>query len=416
MPETTNQEDFGLPLGKYKESFKAYESAQKPRLEELGKAEEEKAKIEAEGVKKGYERLQTGEKEYKEKVKEVPVFEPTRESVGDLVRLFATLGVVAFGSGGKGRYSGTAAMNNLASAMEGYKKGQKDLFQREMQEFDKNLKSVLETNRQAAEELRHVAELARMDPVMAQSQARVYGAKYAGTKLQYDFEKTSWDQKLKTATHLDDAAQKLELARAKLEAKEAQEGFRKMTEKDSTAQINRVAISRELKEAIPILDKVYQSGQWNKLSALLALPGGARFAEFAAKNNEELKKQGLDDDAIKLLRTFARFRSKEFDTAGKALTQREDDILAPLYQASFRDYNAVRNSMEQGLKVMDFENKASVATVSGMRRLMPLLEEEADQVFGRVTSKAPISSNESDNLTDAEKKELEELRKKHGRT
>jgi hypothetical protein len=102
----------------------------------------------------------------------------------------------------------------------------------------------------------------------------------------------------------------------------------------------------ELEEGIDILDRINKEGKWSKMTTLLALD--TRAAEAAFKD---------DPEALKLIRTFAFFRSKEFETGGKALTKMEDRILAPLYRSDLRVYEAVRNAMVTGSQEMTREKE-----------------------------------------------------------
>jgi hypothetical protein len=209
---------------KYRAAFAEQEAKQKPLIEELGFAEREKARIEREGVESGQAKMKEGFATYQEQIKTPQEFirkgfEPTRENATDLTALFATTAVAAFMGGGGGRYSGMAALNNMAGAMEGYRKGRKDLFERELKEFDKNFKAAQTALQTASDELKSVVEIAKLDPVLAQSKAKEYAAKYAGTKLAYDFNKGSFDQKIKTATEIDKAVMKMKEAIAKTEGK-----------------------------------------------------------------------------------------------------------------------------------------------------------------------------------------------------
>ena len=90
----------------------------------------------------------------------IEAFAPTPESGSDLAKLFALTTAITFFGGGKGRYSGQAAMGNLASAMDGYKKGRKDLFAQEMKEYDKNMKSAMENNKLIEDKLKEYLDLA----------------------------------------------------------------------------------------------------------------------------------------------------------------------------------------------------------------------------------------------------------------
>ena len=72
-------------------------------------------------------------------------FAPTQESAGDLAKLFSLLSVAAFSSGGKGKYAGMQAMSAMTGAMKGYKQGQKEVYDKEVKNFEENLK-VLKTH------------------------------------------------------------------------------------------------------------------------------------------------------------------------------------------------------------------------------------------------------------------------------
>lgn len=78
-------------------------------------------------------------------------FAPTQETGTDLAKLFAITTAMSFLGGGRGRYTGNAALTNLASAMDGYKKGRKDVFEQEMKTYDRNVKATIEHNKQIKE-------------------------------------------------------------------------------------------------------------------------------------------------------------------------------------------------------------------------------------------------------------------------
>jgi len=72
----------------------------------------------------------------------LPEFHPTQEnaqSIGELFSLVATFGVL-MGAGAKG--SAQAAMGSMTGMLDGWKKGRKDLYERELKEFDKNFQRM----------------------------------------------------------------------------------------------------------------------------------------------------------------------------------------------------------------------------------------------------------------------------------
>ena len=80
---------------------------------------------------------------------------------------------MAFTSGGKSRYSGTMALNNMSGAIEGYRKGRKDLFEREMKEFEKNIKSTIENNNVIKQRLQNAQSKLAVDRDAAMSDLKV---------------------------------------------------------------------------------------------------------------------------------------------------------------------------------------------------------------------------------------------------
>lgn len=124
----------------------------------------------------------------------------------------------------------------------------------------------------------------------------------------------------------------------------------KIPVKDRDAYQLREMTIPALQEGISTLDRLQKEGKWTKMTTLLAIPGrGNEAAELAFKD---------DPGALSLIRTFARFRSAEFETAGKALTAREDQILRPLYRADLRTYEGIRNAMSEGLNEMKNQKRA----------------------------------------------------------
>jgi len=80
------------------------------------------------------------------KMQEESAFVPTKESAKDIAGLFALMSVAAFGSGGKGKYSGMQALASLTGAMKGYQAGQKDVYDKEIKNFEENLKATRQHN------------------------------------------------------------------------------------------------------------------------------------------------------------------------------------------------------------------------------------------------------------------------------
>ena len=119
-------------------------------------------------------------------------FVPSKETATDLTALFSTVALTAFLSG-TGNYSGVAALNNMAGAMEGYRKGRKDLFDREMRQFEKNLKAQLENNRLLSEKLTRTLDMFSKNRDDALAQLNMIDAELQGGKIKYDVRNKNLD-------------------------------------------------------------------------------------------------------------------------------------------------------------------------------------------------------------------------------
>lgn len=304
---------------------------------------------------------------------EVP-FTPTRDNAMDLATLYSLIGVVGFaiGSGGKGNaMAAMSAMNGMAT---GYQQGRMDLYAREKDLFDTNLKQLKTRADTLGRDLERITKLAAYDRQAAELEADALFAEQGANFMKEYTRKYGLPKSLELAKQNVQSAQKIfelkekqetdaqrrrEDREFKLEIARMQDATRrdiaamkgggrdqKLTKEERAAHRLRTNLIPELEDGIQILDRLNQEGKWNKMTTLLALD--TRAAEAAFKN---------DPEALKLIRTFAFFRSKEFETGGKALTRMEDKILAPLYRSDLRVYEAVRNAMNQGVIEMSREKE-----------------------------------------------------------
>lgn len=138
----------------------------------------------------------------------VAYFTPTKTTGSELMGLFSMLTAVAFMSGGKGRYAGNAAMNNLAGALEGWNKGRQDLFKQEVLEFDKNSKALQEHNRSVEQKLKRALDLWQVNRDAAMGEIAQLKGEEAGSALQQELNKGNLDRAYKMVTEARQAADK----------------------------------------------------------------------------------------------------------------------------------------------------------------------------------------------------------------
>jgi len=69
-------------------------------------------------------------------------FVPTKETAGDMAQLFALTNIVGFAMGAGGKRYAQAAMSGMNGMMEGYQKGRMDLYKKEKDIFETNMKQL----------------------------------------------------------------------------------------------------------------------------------------------------------------------------------------------------------------------------------------------------------------------------------
>jgi hypothetical protein len=359
-------------------------------------------------------------------------FIPTKDNAEDIATFFSLMGIVGMAIGGGGKDNAYAAMAGMNGMLEGYKRGRADIYKRERDIFEKNFKAMQTKVQIARDELAdavmlktknfeagRVAEeiaIAKTGSPVLEAKLRKQGALEAlkmldelnadnktlrdlRNNLYKEEEKRKADQE---RLNIDRARLGLEGQRVEIERQKAMSADEKrkaavdkMPKEDRAAYQLRETLIPQLEKALPVLDRINKQGKWTNMTIALGLD--PRLAENEFKN---------DPEALDLIRTFALFRSKEFETAGKALTKVENKILAPLYQSEFRVYEGIRNAMNSGLEEMKrqkgfIENQypslkaRQEGAASGGETQRPSFasEAEADAAFasGAIQDKTPIS-------------------------
>lgn len=75
---------------------------------------------------------------------------PTQETAGDIASLFGLIGVFGTLVGGGGKQNAVAAMNAMTGMMSGWRQGRQDLYNRERQIFDTNVRQLEARNAEFA--------------------------------------------------------------------------------------------------------------------------------------------------------------------------------------------------------------------------------------------------------------------------
>jgi len=105
-----------------------------------------------------------------DKQMEVP-FTPTKDNAMDLATLYSLIGVVGFAIGVGGKGNAQAAMSAMNGMATGYQKGRMDLYAKEKDLFDTNLRQLKTRSETLGRELERITRLAAYDRQKAELEA-----------------------------------------------------------------------------------------------------------------------------------------------------------------------------------------------------------------------------------------------------
>jgi len=133
---------------------------------DIAKAQQEQKEIKSTGELSAQMRFgqqqESAMQGYQEKMEKepLPAFIPSKDSAQDIAGLFSVISVISMLVGGGGKMSGQLALGNMNGMMEGYRKGRKDLYEKERIEFDKNFNSMMKKHAEFRQEMEDAVKLA----------------------------------------------------------------------------------------------------------------------------------------------------------------------------------------------------------------------------------------------------------------
>jgi hypothetical protein len=298
--------------------------------------------------------------------------------------------------------SATTSLNAMGGMMKGWQQGRADLWKKEKEEFDKGMqqtKAILDDaykdadramktlayNRQEAEALANqsAAKLGGQvgKQILAKQGVERYFTFLEGVKKDLTEAEKRAFEKNKFAAEQEQRKRQFELQERRLDLQEERARIAAETktgkpppEKITAQNQLRNNLIPKIEKALPIIDRLEKEGKWSDLSALLAID--PRLAEYQFRN---------DKGALDVILALAYFRSKEFETAGKALTRVEDKILSPLVRGDLRVYEGIKNAMEDGLQTLKNEQRAIESTYPAIKTFNQSLRGEVSQPSGSFT-------------------------------
>ena len=90
-------------------------------------------------------------------------FVPTKENAQDIATIFSLVGIIGMAIGGGAKDNAYAAMSGMNGMLEGYKRGRADVYKRERDMFDKNLKALQTKVQTLQQELTEAIQLKQQD-------------------------------------------------------------------------------------------------------------------------------------------------------------------------------------------------------------------------------------------------------------
>jgi hypothetical protein len=112
----------------------------------------------------------------------LPAFVPSKENAQDLAMLFSLVSVIGMVVGGGAKENAQASMSAMNGMLEGHQKGRSDLYKKELSEFDKNFKSMVQKHSEFRKEMEDAVKLASTDKEGAMADAKLAAAK-AGSNI-----------------------------------------------------------------------------------------------------------------------------------------------------------------------------------------------------------------------------------------
>jgi len=115
---------------------------------------------------------------YRSRRVELPDFVPTQENAMSLGTLFGLVGVVGTLMGGRGQQSAIGAMNAMSGMMAGWRQGRADLYNRERQKYEQEMKRVQEQNAVLQRDFQDALNLMKTDLDAGLARAREAAARH----------------------------------------------------------------------------------------------------------------------------------------------------------------------------------------------------------------------------------------------
>lgn len=109
-------------------------------------------------------------------------FVPSKDNAKDIATMFSLIGIIGMAVGGEGKLSAYNTMGAMNGMLEGYQKGRADIYKREKDIFEKNIKVLQNKVTILQTELQEALQTYRTNRELGEQQAEIAFAK-AGSKI-----------------------------------------------------------------------------------------------------------------------------------------------------------------------------------------------------------------------------------------
>ena len=322
-----------------------------------------------------------------------PEFHPTKENAESLGQLFSMVSTIGIMLGGSGKMASQNALGAMTGMLKGWQSGRKDLYEREVREFDKEYKRIQDVRTDIQNRLQKSLQLASTDKETASLEAQqavaiagtnsIVGAlvnqgktQQALTLLQTtkNIDEKVKDRQQRAQQHADN----LQMQRDRMQSQEniaalkaSKEGVKGALPKDAKTKDVYAARYQTIKN-IEDIESLLKDPKYANLITPLT-----KFTPDVLANLQ----QGYPELSSKL----ARITAIEFETGGKSLTAKEQEILSPIYQWKGLTADALKQKLNEAKKQISERQQLEEIYYPGFKELKP----QFDAIYEQ-TGKVPV--------------------------
>jgi hypothetical protein len=322
-----------------------------------------------------------------------PEFHPTKENAESLGQLFSMVSTFGLMLGGSGKLASQNALGAMTGMLQGWQKGRKDLYEREVREFDKEYKRVQDIRTDIQNRLQKSLQLASTDKETASLEAQQAAAIAGSSSIVGTMINQGKTQRaltlLQTTQNIDDkvrdrqqrAAQHAENLQMQRDRIQAQKDIATLK---ATGEGVKGALPKD-KETKKIYASRYQTIKTlEEIETLLKDPKYANLINPGTKFIPDVM-GNLQEGYPELTSKLARLTAGEFEIGGKSLTKSEQEKLGPIFEWRGLTVDALNKKINEAKNYIQNENKMTEVYYPGFKEFHP----QFDAIF-KQSGKVPI--------------------------